>query len=527
MPHGPASALRTPLHSLFARHAAEQPRRAALTIDGVHTSYGQLNTLAEEYAVALPRLGARPGDRVVVYADISVDVVAAVLGILKAGCCVATTHQTFGRKKLVHQIGEADAAALVTDRAEDLGDLFGDTDLNAVIRLGGGTVLRRSRPVERDRRGADIPVEGPLAALFYTSGSSADPKGVAISHANMSAAFAAVTEYLGNTADDAVLSFTPIGADFGFYNIMMPLAFGGRAVLHRQLPHGPEQIFETIDREGVTAVHAFPSILTRLCARGDLGRYAIPSVRYLCSTGQRLPPEHIAALRGAFPSLRIHSMYGLTECKRVCGLPPEEIDRRPGSVGKPIPGVRATLVDDAGEPVTEPDTVGELAVSGDLVMQGYWRRPELTARVLRTDPSGGRTFLTGDLFTRDRDGYLYWVRRKDDGFSRTLLQVDPHEIEALLRGRPDVVDVAVVPVPDERSGNVPAACVVLREPSTAGAEELRAFCAERLDWHMVPAQVALYEELPRTASGKTDRLALRRAMARNDTSGQARKETGR
>ncbi|MGK5627464.1 class I adenylate-forming enzyme family protein [Streptomyces sp. URMC 123] len=520
MSRGPAASPRTPLHVLFARHAAERPGRAALTLDGVDTSYGRLNALADHYAAALPLLGARPGDRVMVHAEISVDAVAAVLGILKAGCCVTTTHQTFARAKLVHQIDDADAAVLVTDRAEDLGDLFGDTDLEAVIPLGGGSggggaPQRRPRPLRRPRRGPDIPLEGPLAALFYTTGSTADPKGVAISHANMSAAFTAVTGYFENTPDDAVLSFTPIGADFGFYNIMMPLAFGGRAVLHRRLPDRPEQIIETINRDGVTAVHAFPSLLTRLCAAEDLGRHAMPSVRYLCSTGQWLPPGHIAALRGAFPALRIHSMYGLTECKRVCGLPPEEIDRRPGSVGRPIPGVRVTLVDDTGAPVTEPDTVGELAVSGDLVMQGYWRRPELTARVLRTDASGGRTFLTGDLFTRDRDGHLYWRGRKDDAFSRTLLQVDPHEIEALLRGHPDVADAAVVPVPDERAGNVPAACVVLRAGAAARAEELRDFCAERLDWHMVPAAVAFYAELPRTASGKTDRLALRHALARD------------
>ncbi|NGO71507.1 class I adenylate-forming enzyme family protein [Streptomyces boncukensis] len=530
MPRGPGSALRTPLHSLFARQAAERPERAALTLDGAHTSYGRLNALAEEYAAALPLLGARPGDRVVVYAEISADVVAAVLGILKAGCCLATTHPAFGRAKLVHQIGETDAAVLVTDRAEELGDLFGVTDLDAVIPLGTGrgrAPLRRPRPVARGRGGPGIPVEGPLAAVFYTSGSSADPKGVVISHANMSAAFTAVTGYLANTADDVVLSFSPIGADFGFYNIMMPLAYGGRAVFDRGLTDRPERIIETVNREGVTAVHAFPWVLARVCAHEDLGRFAIPSVRYLCSTGQRLPPEHTAVLRAAFPALRIHAMYGLTECKRVCGLPPEEIDRRPGSVGRPIPGVRATLVDDAGEPVTEPDTVGELAVSGELVMQGYWRRPELTAQVLTADPSGGRTFRTGDLFTRDRDGCLHWVRRKDDGFGRAMFQVDPHEIEALLRGCEDVVDAAVVPVPDEQAGHVPAACVLVRERSAVGADELREFCAERLDWHMVPARIALYEEFPRTASGKTDRLALCRAMARDHTAEQARKEAGR
>ncbi|NYI03605.1 class I adenylate-forming enzyme family protein [Allostreptomyces psammosilenae] len=518
------SAAATHFHALFERHARRTPERTAVTLEGTHIRYGALNAAADAYAAGLLALGAAPGDRVVVYADLSPGVIAAVIGILKAGCCVVTIHPTFDRRKLLFQIAESDAAVLFTDRAADLGDLLAETDLTAVWPLDDdsadpGRATRRARPLARPRLGPGIPVAGQLAALFYTSGSSAAPKGVTITHRNMLAALRAVTGYLANTADDVVLSYAPIGSDFGFYNIMMPLSYGGRVVLGRGLPRRPEEILETIDREGVTAVHAFPSVLARLCAVDDLSRFAIPTVRYLSSTGQRLPVEHIRRLRAAFPDVPIHSMYGLTECKRVAALPPEELDRRPTSVGRPIPGVTAYLVDDAGAPIEEPDVVGELALSGDLVMQGYWRRPELTERVLRRGLFGAEAVLfTGDLFTRDRDGFLYWVARRDDAFARSLFKVNPHEVEARLRQHPDVVDAAVVPLPDEEAGQVPAACVVLRAEATRGgatadAEELRRHCALALDWHMVPAVVAFYDELPRTDSGKTDRRRLERELA--------------
>ncbi|GAB2596141.1 hypothetical protein GCM10027168_31160 [Streptomyces capparidis] len=505
------------LFELFESNARENPGRAALTVEGDAVTYGELNELADAYAAQLRETGAGPGDRVVVYADLSPDVVAAALGILKAGCCLVTTHPSFTRRKLVHQIGHCDAAVLVTDRAEDPGGLFADTDLAAVLPLGGGgppgPAVPRPGPLGRDRRGPGIPVEGHPAAVFYTSGSSSAPKGVVISHRNMTAAFRAVTAHHGHTADDVVLSCTTIGSDFGFYNIVMPLAFGGRAVLLRGLPERPEELLETVAREGVTAVHAFPSLLALLCRVEDPARHPVPSLRYLSSTGQRLPAEHIRRLREAFPGVPLHSMYGLTECKRVCALPPSELDRRPGSVGLPLAGVRAFLVDEAGEPVEEPGAAGELAVVGEQVMQGYWGEPELTAEVLRTGLFGQeRVLFTGDVFTRDEDGHLFWVCRKDDTFSRSMFKVNPHEVEARLREHPQVADAAVVPVPDEEAGQVPAACVVPRDGAALDAEQLRRHCAERLDWHMVPALVSFRDALPRTESGKTDRRALRRAL---------------
>jgi acyl-CoA synthetase (AMP-forming)/AMP-acid ligase II len=415
-------------HALFEENAANDAGRVAVTLDGVDASYGWLDAAAERHAARLRAAGARPGDRVVVYAELSLDVIAAVIGILKAGCCVVTTHPSFSRRKLVHQIDESDAAVLVIDRTEDADGLFADTDLNAVVRVGG-SVHQRPAPVARARRGAGIEVRGDLAALFYTSGSSAAPKAATITHHNMIAAFEAVTGYLGITADDVILTFAPIGSDFGFHNIMMPLAAGGRVVLGNGLPERPEQLVRIIAEQHVTAVHAFPSLLAMLCAADGLDERAVPSLRYLSSTGQRLPVEHVRALRRALPGVPLHSMYGMSECKRICSLPPDEVDHRPTSVGKPIPGVRAYLVDDDGGLVAEPGAVGELAVAGDLVMQGYWRKPEQTARVLRADLFGeDRVLFTGDLFTRDTDGFLYWVSRRDDTFSRAMFKVNPHEV---------------------------------------------------------------------------------------------------
>ncbi|GAA2391118.1 hypothetical protein GCM10010420_13960 [Streptomyces glaucosporus] len=508
----------TRLAGLFEGNAARHPARAAVTLDGTTVSYGELNELADAYAARLLGLGLDAGDRAVVYADLSLDVVAATLGILKAGGCLVTTHPTFSRRKLVHQIRACDAAFLVTDRAGALGDLFADTGLSAVLPLGAGGppggATPRPRPLGRPRRGPGIPLAGPPAAVFYTSGSTSSPKGVTVGHRAMTAAFEAVTSSLGHTADDVVLSCTPIGSDFGFYNIVMPLAFGGRAVLLRGLAASPREVWETIGEEGVTAVHGFPSLLAHLCRIDGLGRDPRPSLRLLSSTGQRLPVEHIRTLREALPDVPIHSMYGLTECKRVCSLPPEEIDRRPGSVGEPVTGVRAHLVDGDGAPVGEPGVPGELVVAGDQVMQGYWGDPELTGRVLRTGLFGeDRVLFTGDLFTRDEDGFLHWVARGDDAFSRSMFKVNPHEVEARLRQHPSVADAAVVPVPDEEAGEVPAACVVPRDSRTPDAEELLRHCAEHLDWHMVPAFVVFHDELPRTESGKTDRRALRRALA--------------
>lgn len=500
------------LHALFEATATAAPERPAVTIDGVTTTYGELNATADGHAAFLRELGLAQGDRVVIYAEPSADAVAAVIGVLKAGCCVVTTHPSFDRRKLVLQIADSDASVLVTDRPEHRDDLFADTDLDAVLLLGDGSTAVRRAP--RPRAGAGIAVDDDIAAVFYTSGSSADPKGVVIGHRAMTAAHRAVTGYLGTTADDVVLSYTPIGSDFGFYNVMMPLALGARVVLGSGWPDSPADLAAVIDDHGVTAVHAFPTLLGVLCQVDA----PMPSLRYITSTGQKLSAERSAALRRNLPHVALHSMYGLTECKRVAGLPPHELAERPSSVGRPIPGVRTYLVADGVE-VSE--GVGELVVAGDLLMQGYWRRPVETDLVLRRNVLGEEKVLfTGDLFRRDDEGRLHWLSRTDDVFSRSTLQVNPHEVEARLREHPGVADAVVVPVPDAGDGEAPLAVVV--RAAAVSERDLLDHCAAALDRHAVPIAVVFRDELPRTDSGKTDRRAIGRSVDPLETSSMLR-----
>lgn len=518
------------LHTYVQHNAAAFPDRCAVSYRGRRLGYRELAARIVRYGELLRGTGVRPGDRVVVQAGLTPNAVAAVLAVLQAGCCLVTAHPTFGTGKLVHQIRETDAAVLLSDAArwgdKHLADLLRRTDLLSVVFLDDGPregrVVRRTRPLDRPRRGAGIPLGEDPAAVFFTSGSSAAPKGVTVSHTAMTAAFRAVTARLDIGADDVILSATPIGSDFGFYNAVMPPALGGRIVLLDTVPTEPEALLDLIAAEGVTGVHAFPGLLALVARAVDAeGRAprSLPTLRYWSSTGQRLPVEHIRLIRSAYPDVALHSMYGLTECKRVAMLDPRELDRRPGSVGRPLPEVPAFLVDDDGRLITEPDTVGELAVGGDLVMEGYWNAPEATARSLRRGLHGcERVYFTGDLFTRDAEGFLYWKSRRDEVFSRSMFKVDPHEIEDLLRRHPDVADATVVPLPDEEAGHVPVAVVVPRGRRSPSEAELILHCRRSLDWHMVPTRVVLRPApaLPRTESGKTDRRALRELLLHDE-----------
>ncbi|ADO73038.1 class I adenylate-forming enzyme family protein [Stigmatella aurantiaca] len=500
-------------HHFFERNVERFPDKKAIVLGAQSATYAQLDRMASRVAHALVDRGIVRGDRVAIYSEVSIEALAAVLGILKAGCVLVTVHHTFSQRKLLFQLKDSGARGLVTGISGDLEPIAEEAALKVILHTDPGLSSVGGRVA--DIRALDGPEvfeaggdddDARLGTLFYTSGSSARPKGVLVSHKNMVAAFQSVTGYLENTPDDAILSYSTLASDYGFYNILMPLLFGGRAVVEKQIPEKPEQILEVIRREEVTGMQVFPPVIFHVCQIEDLESQRIEPLRYISSSGQALPLKHIRRLRGAFPQVKIFSNYGLTECKRVAYLPPSEIDKRPGSVGKAIPGVRAFLVDDDGQLVTEPGRAGQLAVAGDLVMLRYWNLPEQTSKVLKDNLFGEeRVLFTGDLFRTDQDGYLYYVCRKDDVFSRGGFKVNPREIEAHLLTHEAVAEVAVVPVADEAAGHVPKACVVLRAGAALSAEEVMQYCAASLDWHMVPTRVAFLDALPRTLSGKTSK----------------------
>jgi acyl-CoA synthetase (AMP-forming)/AMP-acid ligase II len=239
----------------------------------------------------------------------------------------------------------------------------------------------------------------------------------------------------------------------------------------------------------------------------DLSTYDLSTLRYLTNTGAVLPPAHIAALRERLPHVRIFSMYGLTECKRVSFLAPEEIDRRPTSVGKPMDNVETFVADEHG--VLHHTGVGELVIRGSNVMEGYWRSPEETERVLKPAPIPGQKLLfTGDRFRIDEEGYHFFEGRLDDMIKSRGQRVSPREVENVLYEIPGVTGAAVIGVTDEVLGNYVKAFLSVHQSAPLDDRQVFLYCARRLEDFMVPKVIEFRDELPKTESGKIDRRRL-------------------
>jgi acyl-CoA synthetase (AMP-forming)/AMP-acid ligase II len=268
-----------------------------------------------------------------------------------------------------------------------------------------------------------------------------------------------------------------------------------------------------MQRERVTGLPGVPTMFALLLRLDCLARYDLSSLRYVTNAAAPMTVEQVTAVTRAFSQAVFFSMYGQTECKRVCYLPPEEVARRPGSVGMPLPGTEAFVADSRGRPLP-PGEVGELLVRGPHLMSGYWRMPRDTAQRLQHGVRAGEVTLhTGDLFRADADGYLYFVSRMDDVIKSRGEKVSPAEVEAVVRQLSGVADVAAIGVPDPVLGEAVKVCVVTQPGVALTARQVRAFCAGRLEDFMVPTQVEFLPALPTSDNGKTLRRKLRTCAA--------------
>jgi long-chain acyl-CoA synthetase len=360
---------------------------------------------------------------------------------------------------------------------------------------------------QADHRPPKAGIDIDLATIIYTSGSTGFPKGVMMTHLNMVTAATSITQYLENTAEDVILSALPLSFDYGLYQILMGLKVGGTVILEKAFAY-PQVVIEKLLQEKVTGFPIVPTMAAILLQMKTLTPGQFPSLRYITNTAAALPPAHITQLRNLFPSTKVYSMYGLTECKRVSYLPPEQLDIRPASVGKAIPNTEVAIVDGEGERVG-PGEVGELVVRGAHVMKGYWEMPEETQKVLRPGWVAGETVLySGDLFRMDEEGYLYFVGRKDDVIKTKGEKVSPTEVENVLYGITDVLEVAVVGVPDEVLGQAIKAVIVLREGTQWTENDILSYCRKHLEDFMAPKYIELTRSLPKTDTGKIQKRRL-------------------
>jgi long-chain acyl-CoA synthetase len=328
-----------------------------------------------------------------------------------------------------------------------------------------------------------------------------------LTHLNMVSAARSIRTYLELQGDDRIVCVLPLAFDYGLYQVLMAFLVGATVVLERSFSF-PVKVLETMVKERVTVFPGVPTAFSLLMNLKTLREHPLPHLRKITNTAAALSEEHIRQLRNLFPQAQLYSMYGLTECKRVTYLPPDQLDIRPTSVGRGMPNEEVWLADENGKRLPNGST-GELVIRGSNVMRGYWDKPEQTAKRLKPGPIAGEMVLySGDIFRTDAEGWLYFVARKDDIIKSRGEKVSPREVENVLYGMPGILEAAVVGVPDPVLGEAVKAFVTLKAGTTLTEREVIKYCASKLESFMAPKYVAFVDELPKTDTGKIKKTGL-------------------
>jgi acyl-CoA ligase (AMP-forming) (exosortase A-associated) len=490
-------------------------------------SYAELSYEVRRFAAWWAERGGRRGDRVAIFLEKRIETVVAIFGTSLAGGVVVPINPVLKGRQVAYILSDSGAETLVTshDRWTAIEKEVVDVSLLARILLVGESTASRDYPspasVWDDMAPGEITqprvLDVDLAMIIYTSGSTGPPKGVALSHRNLIVGAESVNEYLGNRSDDVILAVLPLSFDAGLSQLTSGFAAGAHVVLIDYLL--PRDVLAACRRYGVTAMTAVPPLWTRL-ATHDWSQ-AGQSMRYIATTGGRLPRSTLDSLRARLPHVAVFLMYGLTEAFRSTYLEPVEVDRRPDSIGKAIPHAEIVVLRpdgtecSAGEP-------GELVHRGALVALGYWNNEPKTAERFRPwPPSPGssnawrqqeRAVWSGDTVVRDDEGFLYFVSRSDEMIKRSGYRISPTEVEeaALATG---LISEAVALGRDEPGIGQRIVLILGVGGRSFDQARLKAELRSVLPTFMQPDEFVVLDQLPRNPNGKYDRARLKEQYA--------------
>lgn len=514
------------LPALIATAAARAPQAVALVDGERRLDYAELWQQVERCAAGLRGLGLARGERVAVYLEKRCETVIACFAAPHAGAAFVPLNPLLKRAQVEHILQDCGVRVLVTsrERLELLAPILSAcAELRYIVVINGepgdnspstATLLDWQALLDSAALQA-LPIdETELAAIFYTSGSTGRAKGVMLSHRNLVVGASSVAGYLGNCHDDVLLAALPLSFDAGFSQLTTAFHAGARVVLLNYLV--PRDVLLAMQRERVTGLTAVPPLYIQL-AQLDWPVACTKHLRYFANTGGRMPRDTLARLRQRAPQARPFLMYGLTEAFRSTYLAPEEVDRRPDSIGKAIPDAEIFVLHPDGTPCA-PEEPGELVHCGPLVSLGYWNNPQATAERFRPLPPAlavGRyapkemAVFSGDTVRMDAAGFLYFVGRRDEMIKTSGYRVSPTEVEEALYASGLVGECIAFGIPHPLLGQAIQVVATPATGSAATADELIAACRDRLPAYMVPAGIELRRgPLPRNANGKIDRKGL-------------------
>jgi acyl-CoA ligase (AMP-forming) (exosortase A-associated) len=514
---------------LLRETVERQPQKEALVHLDDRLSYAEVASRVDGLATGLRAVGLRRNGRVGIYLDASIPQVLSMFGVSRAEGAFVVINALLRAEQVMHIARDCGMSGLITtpSKLESLLEVLPDMpSIQFVVVTAHVPIPDIPISVYRfdDMCNLRLPVEWrestiekDLAAILYTSGSTGKPKGVMLSHANVVAGSRIVSTYLGISENERILAALPFSFDAGMNQLMTAFEKGGTCVLINFV--FAREIVQTLTKERITGLAGVPTLWTLLAQpNSSLAKQLLPHLRYITNTGGAMPQTVLAMLRKTLPTTKIFLMYGLTEAFRSTYLSPEELDRRPTSIGKAIPNTEILVVNEWGE-LCKPGEIGELVHRGPTVSMGYWNRPEDTAEALRPNPllppemgDCEKVCYSGDLVKMDEEGFLYFVGRRDTLIKSSGFRISPTEVEEVLFQSGEIRGAAVIGVPDDILGSAIVAFVVPRNGHALDKEALLAYCAQQMPRYMVPKSIEVLAELPKNPSGKVDYPSLGRRV---------------
>ncbi len=515
------------VHHYLEDSAERLPDKTAVVDKDRSMTYGELNARANQVAHLLHSLGVRHGDRVGIYMRKSLESVIGIYGAMKAGAAYVPLDPSAPTHRIAYIAGNCGIRVIVTGRekrrawkevkhegAQDLAHLLVLNVEEIATEIPGVAVhtaaaletLPASNPALRT-------VQQDLAYILYTSGSTGDPKGVMLSHLACRSFVEWAGDEYGVVESDVLSGHAPLHFDLSTFDLYAAARTGATLVLvPPTLSVFPVEIAKFIDEHQITVWYSVPSILTMLVEHANLDVGALPSIRELLFAGEVFPTKYLSRLMKLMPHARFSNLYGPTETN-VCTAytvpePPPE-DGPTISIGKAIGNVETFVVDEQGNEV-EPGQVGELLVRGPTLLRGYWGDVERTKQRLVRDPRdpefGDPVYHTGDLVEEMPDGNYRFLGRRDHQIKHRGYRIELGDIETAINAHPDVVECAVVPVPDEFVSNRIKAFVAVK--AEIQETDMVNHCSGLVQKYMIPETFHFRDSLPKTSRGKIDRTGL-------------------
>ena len=490
------------LAKAFDQAALSRAQKTAVFWDEKEFTYEALRSQSSTVAQELTgKFGIKPGDRVGLWLKNRPEFIPALFGILSTGAVVVPINNFLKPDEVTYILADAGIDVFITDA--ELGTHF--------------SILSVARPTLRMLNIEDVVAQSPssilhppssrlesdLAVIIYTSGTTGRPKGAMLSHGNLLHNVASCRIVLDTLESDRYAVLLPMFHSYMLtVGILLPLLNGASIVLIKSLSQ-PQQMLREMYQRQATCLPAIPPFYRTLANANLPGKLPFR----ICVSGAAPLPVQVLKDFEAKHQIPIIEGYGLSEASPVVTKNPFRGIRKPGSIGLPIPNVEVSIQNDAGQLLGANET-GELCVRGGNVMLGYWNKPDETAKAMRED-----WLLTGDIGHRDADGYYYITDRKKDMLLVNGINVYPREVEEIIYQFPGVKEVAVIGIPDARKGEQPLAFVAATEGVVLDEKALIQFLRQKLADYKVPRRIVLVPALPRNATGKILKTALRQQAA--------------